>query len=414
MNANTEFLLLGLALGGSSLALGWLFWRTARRWWRRRRYGEPVEHEALLLQYARPLTEAFNRTALAKLLVEEIPRAWPVRRAVLLLPDDYLLKDVMGSDAQLPTHHAAVRWVVSGGEAMSATRGKLRDWIAQSRADLGWTGAWVPLMRGVELRGIWLLGNRENGYDFSPEDLGCLTSLGRQAAVVLETLRNAEREQRAAAEIRALYQKLVSAQEAERGRFARDLHDGVLQDLCALSRDLKALDAQPETESERFADLAERSGGTVQTLRAICHDLRPPLLSSDLIAALKALIAQLDGRSGPFIHMTLSVGEVHLAEEISMAVFRIAQEALRNAIRHADASEIEVRLTSYPDRLRLAVADDGKGIPEGSDAGRFVAQGHFGLAGMRERAAMVGGTLDVQTAPDYGTVVTFDLPIDNT
>jgi signal transduction histidine kinase len=101
---------------------------------------------------------------------------------------------------------------------------------------------------------------------------------------------------------------------------------------------------------------------------------------------------------------------VRLPDETAVAVFRIAQEALRNAIQHADASEIEVRLTDYPDRMRLTITDDGRGIAGGVDAVRFVAQGHFGLAGMRERAAMIGGRLDVQTAPDYGTVVVLELP----
>jgi signal transduction histidine kinase len=99
-----------------------------------------------------------------------------------------------------------------------------------------------------------------------------------------------------------------------------------------------------------------------------------------------------------------------LPDEVALAVFRITQEALHNAIQHADASEIAVRLTQYPDKLRLTVTDDGRGIPSGVDPARFVAQGHFGLAGMRERAAMIGGKLDVQTAADYGTVVILELP----
>jgi signal transduction histidine kinase len=81
-----------------------------------------------------------------------------------------------------------------------------------------------------------------------------------------------------------------------------------------------------------------------------------------------------------------------------------------NAIQHADASEIAVRLTRYPDRLRLTVTDDGRGIVGGVEPVHFVAQGHFGLAGMRERAAMIGARLDVQTAADYGTVVILELP----
>jgi signal transduction histidine kinase len=71
---------------------------------------------------------------------------------------------------------------------------------------------------------------------------------------------------------------------------------------------------------------------------------------------------------------------------------------------------VAVRLTQYPDRLRLTITDDGRGVVDGVEPARFVAQGHVGLAGMRERAAMIGGRLDVQTAPDYGTVVILELP----
>ena len=93
-----------------------------------------------------------------------------------------------------------------------------------------------------------------------------------------------------------------------------------------------------------------------------------------------------------------------------MVIYRIAQEALHNAIQHAGASEIVVRLTQYPDRLRVTVTHDGRGIAGGSDLRRFVAEGHFGLAGVRERAAMIGGHLEVQSALDYGTVVILEIP----
>ena len=69
-----------------------------------------------------------------------------------------------------------------------------------------------------------------------------------------------------------------------------------------------------------------------------------------------------------------------------------------------------MRITRYPDRLRMTVTDDGRGIPNSADLGRFVAQGHFGLAGMRERAAMIGGTLEIQSAVDYGTAVILEIP----
>ncbi|MBL7077464.1 MAG: sensor histidine kinase [Kiritimatiellae bacterium] len=356
------------------------------------------------------MTDALDRQALGEVLTVELPRVLQVEHAVLLLPEAYQLVTINAGDLRLPVSHAAVRWVASGGEAQRADRGRLRELIQQGRADLAWTKVWVPLMRGAELRGMWLLGARSGKTQYAPEDLHWLTALGRQAAAVLEATRYAERERRAASEMRALYRQVVVAREVERGRMARELHDGLLQDLCAVTRDLKAWEAQLEANESLFTDLAARSGEAVHALRAICNDLRPPLLQHDLASALKSLVEELDARSTSPVHIEIAADDLNLSDDVALAIFRITQEALHNAIQHADASEIAVRLTLYPDRLRLTVTDDGRGITGGVEPARFVAQGHFGLAGMRERAAMIGGKLDVQTAADYGTVVILELP----
>ena len=410
MDANVKYLMAGLALGWLTLGLGLLLYQGVRRWWRNRRYGTPVDHSALLMEYGRRMTSAPDRQVLRQLLTDDFPRALQVERAVLLLPEAYQLVASETDDLRLPVSHAAVRWVASGGEAQRADRGRLRELIQQGRDDLAWTRVWVPLMRGIDLRGMWLLGARTDQLGFAPDDLGCLTAMGRQAAIMLEATHYAERERRSASEMRALYRQAVAAREIERGRMARDLHDGVLQDLCAVTRDLKALEARVDADGALFADLAGRSGETVNALRAICNDLRPPLLQHDLVSALRALVEELDARSPAPVHIEIVTDELRLSDGVALAFFRITQEALHNAIQHADASEVAVRLTQYPDRLRLTVTDDGQGIVGGVEPARFVAQGHFGLAGMRERAAMIGAKLEVQTAPDYGTVVILELP----
>jgi signal transduction histidine kinase len=387
-----------------------------RRWLRRRRYGLPIAHAEMLVQYGRQMASLLDRRALGQLLAVEVPGAIDATEAVVLLTEGHDLVALSdggppspsAQSLRLPIHHAAVRWAASSGEAMPA-RGRLRELIGQGRADLDWTAVWVPLMRGTDLYGLWLLGERANGFAYAPEDLRWLTTLARQAAVILETIRYAEQEKHVAGEMQALYRQAVSARESERERLTRELHDGVLQDLCAVARDLKALEAQAKDEAE-FVALISRSSESVQTLRAICHDLRPPLLSNNPAPALTALVERLDGQSKAPIHIKVSAENLHLSENGALAIYRIAQEALHNAIQHADASEIAVQLTQYPDRLRMTITDDGQGIPDSTDLRRFVAEGHFGLAGMRERAAMIGGTLEVQSAPDYGTVVVLEIP----
>jgi signal transduction histidine kinase len=395
-------------VGALSALLGVWFFHLARRRYHRWRYGMPIAHEELLVKYGRHMAGLLNREAIGQLLAVDVPGALNVSKAVVLLSQGHDLVAVGDASLRVPIHHAAVRWVASGGEAVRVT-GRLQELIAQGRTDLSWTAAWVPLMRGADLYGVWLLGERANRLAYAPEDLRWLTALARQAAVVLETIRYAEQEQQVANEMQALYRQAVSARESERERLARELHDGVLQDLCAVARDLKALEAQAENHASLDA-LISHTNESVQMLRAICHDLRPPLLSNNPSLALKALVERLDAQSPAPIHIEIAAEDLCVPEETALSIYRIAQEALHNAIQHADASEIAVRLTQYPDRLRMTITDDGRGIPNGADLRRFVAEGHLGLAGMRERAAMIGGHLDIQSAPDYGTVVILKVP----
>lgn len=402
-------LVLGIGLGWITLALVALFCTRLEYWWYRHRYGKPINHGLFLADYGRKLTSVQDQHGLDHLLTDAFPTQLGVDRAVLLLPEGHQLASVKPAALCLPISHAAVRWVASGGEAQPTQQRRLREIIEQSRTDLTWTCVWVPLMRGTRLCGLWLLGERKSKARYSQEDLRCLTSLAREAAAVLEAMTFAEQERQAARELRVLYRQVITAREDERGHLSRELHDGVLQDLCAVSRDLKAL--QATTYEPAYIALVDHSGETIKALRAICNDLRPPLLKHDLITALKALVRDLDARSNAPVHMETQIDHLHLDDETALAVFRITQEALNNAIVHANASEIAVRLTQYPDRLRLTVTDDGCGILGGNSAPtHFVDEGHFGLAGMRERAAMVGGKLDIQTAIEYGTVVTLELP----
>ena len=415
-----------------TLVAVWLV-HLARRAYHRWRYGLPIAHEELLVQYGRRMAALLDRRALARLLAEDVSGALNASRATILLAEGHNLAAMDGTGLRLPVLHAAVRWVASGGEAVRVD-GRLQELIAQGRTDLAWTKVWVPLMRGTDLYGLWLLGERSQNRAYAPEDRRWLTTLARQAAVVLETIRYAEQEQQVAHEMQALYRQAVSARETERERLSRELHDGVLQDLCAVARDLKALEATAQAavaagavaagamaagavaagavaeNGASLEGLVARSSESVQTLRAICHDLRPPLLSNNPALALKALVERLDAQSTAPIHIEISTEGLWVPEDTALAIYRIVQEALHNALQHADASEIAVRLTQYPDRLRMTVTDDGQGIPDSKNLGRFVTQGHFGLAGMRERAAMIGGHLDIQSAVDYGTAVILEIP----
>jgi signal transduction histidine kinase len=414
MTQNTIYFLTGLILALLSLAVIVLFFRAGRRWWHLFINKSPIDYGFLSVKFGRQLTTSTTQTEIAQVLTQDLIAELGASRSVLLLADDTQLRPLGNEDLALPINYAAVRWVTASGEAQKSNRGRLQDLIEQGRIDLSWTKVWVPLMRGANLEGLWLLGERGSGVQYSREDIQWLTSLAREAAAVLEAMKFAEQERQVASEMRALYRQLIIAREDERSRLSRELHDGVLQDLCAVVRDIKRLQNNIESDDEFLNYLVDLSNDTVQDLRAICNDLRPPLLQHDITTALKTLIQELDVRSPAPVHIQISTpkNELRLPDDKALTIFRITQEATNNAIQHAEASEISVRLNEYPDKLRLTITDDGRGIDGGLGSARFVAAGHYGIAGMRERAAMVGGSLEVQSSLDYGTVVILELPFE--
>jgi signal transduction histidine kinase len=202
---------------------------------------------------------------------------------------------------------------------------------------------------------------------------------------------------------------LQTAREEERARIARELHDELGQALTVLRIDLTWLDDKcgqldPDV-AERLAETRGLVERTVDALRRISADLRPPMLDDlGLAAALEHHVAQFSKRTG--IRCTLSVNreEFEVDGEPATAIFRLVQEALTNTARHAEAKSVEVNVEESDDRIRLMVVDDGRGFS--APAG----QNHFGLLGMRERVKALGGWLEVDSAPGAGTRIEAWLP----
>lgn len=352
-----------------------------------------------------------DRQSLIKLFVEELPTTLAIAPAALLLVEGNTLAATDG--LTLPINHTAVRLVAASGEA-TPVRAELQKLIDQGRTDLGWSRLWVPLMRGANLYGLWLLGRRQQGQPYSSDHCRWLTTLARHAALILETVRVAEAEQARAQQLQSLYQQTVTASEQERGRLSRELHDGVLQDLCALARDLKAIhntQSAGQANHDPFEPLLHLTDESIRTLRTICHNLRPPLITNNLPLALQALVERLNRQSRTGITFKCSCEVLNLPEETTLALYRITQEALTNALQHANASEILVRLTQYPAALRLTISDDGCGLPSAERLQWAVEAGHFGLVSMRERAKMIGAILEIQSATEYGTAIIVQMPL---
>jgi signal transduction histidine kinase len=212
------------------------------------------------------------------------------------------------------------------------------------------------------------------------------------------------------------------AQEAavlkERNRLARDLHDSVTQQLFSMTLTAQAARAQLEKNPQRAAAQLERlqetAAAALAEMRALIFQLRPPALSEQgLISALQQHVAALSRREGLRIELA-KVGDEAQARGAEQAIYRIVQEALNNVVKHAGASMVRVSLDFSTERIRLSVADDGVGFDVGAQAGGLVAQvgngRHMGLVGMRERAAELGGSMELRSAPGGGTEVIVVVP----
>jgi len=209
--------------------------------------------------------------------------------------------------------------------------------------------------------------------------------------------------------LRELAEFLQTVREDERTRIARELHDELGQSLTALRIDLNWLlnrieQANPATR-ERLQSALGLVERTVDAVRRISEDLRPRMLDDlGLAAAVEYHVAQFAERSGIPCSLSMNREEFDIDSRSATAVFRMVQETLTNVARHAGATNVAVRIEQSAEGMHLAVRDDGRGFVE--ETGRKT----FGLIGMRERIAALGGRLEIDSVPDQGTAIEAWIP----
>ena len=237
------------------------------------------------------------------------------------------------------------------------------------------------------------------GESLTPAEGKLLADLAAQAGLVLRNVGLWEQLTARLEEIRASRQRLVAAQDEERRRIERNIHDGAQQQLVALTIKLNLTEdligTDPEGERELLAELRGEAAAAVEDLRDLARGIYPPLLAGEgLAAALRAQAAK-----SPVPTSVDAVGIGRYPQDVEAAVYFCVLEALQNMAKYAGASQASVRLAASGDELRFEVADDGAGFDPGTKALGT------GLQGMADRLSAHDGALDVRTAPGTGTVV---------
>jgi PAS domain S-box-containing protein len=303
--------------------------------------------------------------------------------------DRFVAGDAVIIDDVQSTDPLAVAWRLSVGHLAQTTFKYVHGWMG------------VPLLLKGEVLGLLTLASAHKGH-FTERHATLALAAGRQAAVAVENARLYDQgRQWAAAE--------------ERARLARELHDSVTQALFSMTLHARTthmyLDREGIDPKSPLAlsvrQLSDLTQGALAEMRALLFELRPGALREEgLVAALRKQAAALTAREEVKVEVQAPPGRISLDERVEEQLYRLSQEALHNVVKHAQATHVQLCLSLKEDSVTLEVTDNGIGFD--------VAErhpGHMGLSTMAERAASLGGNLEVHSAPGAGTVVRVAVPI---
>jgi signal transduction histidine kinase len=262
------------------------------------------------------------------------------------------------------------------------------------------TGMWVPLIVRERVIGVLEIHDKE-GPDarFSDDDLRLAETFAARAAVAVELSQRVARD---------AVRRVVEAQEVERQRLARELHDETGQALTSILLGLKPLEEALANHPAlaALAELREQVVSALQDVRRLAVELRPAVLDDfGLVAALERLTDSFAEQSEIRVDFHSALGETRLPSDAETALYRVVQEALTNIVKHADAHSVSVSVARRESTVAAVIEDDGDGFDPRTSPG-----GGIGLLGMRERLALLDGRLTVESRPGAGTTVVAEVP----
>jgi signal transduction histidine kinase len=348
--------------------------------------------------------------SLLDLVVRRLRELLEARAVVVLLPggpEELRLAAAAGEGGEELVGKAVRRSASKAGRVLERGRSERVDSLLEdpdvdhevTRLIAARTGLWVPLVARGRAIGV-IAAHDKLGPEarFSDTDLRLAETFASRAAVAVDLSERIARD---------ALRRVVDAQEQERRRLARELHDETGQALTSILLGLRALEETLATDEARAAtaELRERVVATLQDVRGLAVELRPSALDDfGLVAALERLTASFAEQTGIAVDFETALPEERLPGEMETALYRIVQESLTNVVKHAHARRVSILLTRTSGAVKAVIEDDGRGI--GDDVG-----GGFGLVGMRERLALLGGRLEIESGPGSGTTIAAEVPL---
>jgi signal transduction histidine kinase len=266
----------------------------------------------------------------------------------------------------------------------------------------------MPLRISDQVIGVLIIGFKKP-YEWLPSEKELLTAIAERSAMAIEKARFNDTLREREVQIAELSAHLLRAQEEERKRISRELHDATGQQLMVIRLYLGMLDGSGDgTElRKKIGETVNVVDQTIEGIRRIIAKLSPLVLEElGLIAAIRKEAKDFTKRTGVRTRVALSESVGRLSNQTETAVYRVIQEALHNVAKHAKAKNVTLQMARENDAISLVIQDDGVGITSGPVAGR-----NFGLAGMQERVSMLGGTVKVASSKNKGTRIEVKVPV---
>jgi PAS domain S-box-containing protein len=275
------------------------------------------------------------------------------------------------------------------------------------------SSAWLPLIVEGKQKGMLVVGYRQY-HDFTGREMRLLISLAEKNSIAMVNAQLYTDLLQREKELEILSGARVQAQEDERRRIAREIHDGLGQMLTAIKFNLEILEDMitiGKDERERIDDMKNLLDSVMKEAREISYNLMPSVLDDfGLAPALQLLSEQFSNRTNVKVQFQAHGITDRLDSNLEIGLYRIAQESLNNVSKHAEATEVNVQIIRHSNGVRLVIEDNGKGITNQPNIIRATGKGGMGLPGIRERASSIGGALTIDSTPHHGTLITVEVP----
>jgi signal transduction histidine kinase len=360
-----------------------------------------------LIDVSSALARETDIDVLLELLAQRLQELLAARLVVVALPqgaDDLRIVTAAGDGADVLVGRTISRADSKAGPVLERRQSERVDSLLDDReVNIEFTrsigaraGLWVPLLVQGRPLGVLTAYDRVDAPDarFTHDDVRLAETFASRAALSVELSERVRRD---------ALRRIVAAQELERQRLARELHDETGQALTSILLGLKQLEG---VEQESVARLRELVVATLQDVRRLAVELRPKVLDDfGLVPALERLTASFAEQTG--IDVDLEAGAItdRMPSEVETAIYRIVQESLTNVVKHSRAQRVSVLLTRLDGRIKAVIEDDGTGFdPQAGTGG-------IGLIGMRERIELLDGTLAVESTETSGTTIALEVPV---